>query len=143
MISLIQHAEFFKWQAVSPGKFFAEEKDALMEMQVHNAIVAFIGVEENDAVGSSKKKIVRAVRTLDSLARKLSVEAIVVYPFAHFPITLASPAFSVAAMQEIERGLKEASKGSYRVVRAPFGWHKKREEVVVGHAESVLFKEFR
>ncbi|AGB05119.1 threonyl-tRNA synthetase [Aciduliprofundum sp. MAR08-339] len=130
---LFIHADYIEFESKSKAMKDAEEIEKKRE-RYEECLVAFISMEEGDAgiVERAKNEIV-------DVAKKLNVERIVLYPYAHLSSKLAGPAEAIKVLKELENMLKD----QYEVHRAPFGWYKSFVISCKGHPLSELSKEIR
>ena len=142
---LLEHMSEFKWRIGMNGKLsFLDEDCAFKSGSALNCLVAYTAVETREVEKERVASIVRkASRNVHALASELGVNAVVVFPFAHFPVELAEAPQSVEALKKLEAEIALLSRGTYLVFRAPFGSHKIREGTVLGHPKAVLLRKFR
>ncbi|WP_457548912.1 threonine--tRNA ligase [Archaeoglobus sp.] len=124
---LLIHADYIEYEPKEKTKF-AEDCERRRE-RVEECLVAFISVEKGD-----EKVVDRAVEEIKEVAKKLNVDKVVVYPYAHLSSNLADPDTAVAVLKEIESKLSR----DFDVHRAPFGWYKAFKLYCKGHPLSEL-----
>jgi threonyl-tRNA synthetase len=131
---LLIHSDFIEYEARKKTAM-AEEGGVLKDSE-NEALTVFCAVESVDEedVGNV---VEQAVEEVAGTATRLSVESIVIYPYAHLSSDLARPDVAVAALRELETGLLASG---YRVKRAPFGWYKAFRISCKGHPLSELSK---
>ena len=129
---LLIHTDFIEYEAKKPTGM-AEETSVLKDSE-EEALAVFCAVEamdEDDLEGV----VEQALSEIGLVADKLSVEKIVVYPYAHLSNDLARPDAAVWALKALETGLHDAG---FQVKRAPFGWYKAFRISCKGHPLSEL-----
>lgn len=129
---LLIHTDFIEYEAKKPTGM-AEETSILKDSE-EEALAVFCAVEamdEDDLEGV----VEQALSEIGLVADKLSVEKIVVYPYAHLSNDLARPDAAVWALRALETGLHDAG---FHVKRAPFGWYKAFRLSCKGHPLSEL-----
>ncbi|MEB2837315.1 MAG: His/Gly/Thr/Pro-type tRNA ligase C-terminal domain-containing protein [Desulfurococcales archaeon] len=104
-----------------------EPPDPPSEESLGECLVVFVSVEEGDGLGEAERLVNDAV----SQARRVGVDCILLYPFAHLSSRLADPRRAYGLLVEAERLLRERWTG--RLARAPFGWYKSFRIHCVGH----------
>ena len=124
---LLIHSDYIEYEPKERTKF-AEDCD-VNRIRVDECLVSFISVERGDS-----EVVDRAVEEIEDVARKLNVDKIVVYPYAHLSSNLADPDTAVLILKEIEKKLKN----NFYVQRAPFGWYKSFKISCKGHPLSEL-----
>jgi threonyl-tRNA synthetase len=131
---LLIHSDFIEYEAKKKTGM-AEDARILKDSQ-EEALTVFSAVEsvdEDDIEGVVSQAVEEISRTAD----QLSVENIVIYPYAHLSSDLARPDAAVQALKMMEAGLQEVG---YNVKRAPFGWYKSFRISCKGHPLSELSK---
>ncbi|WP_456327377.1 threonine--tRNA ligase [Archaeoglobus sp.] len=124
---LLIHADYIEYEPKEKTKF-AEDCEPKRE-RVEECLVVFTSVEKGD-----EKVVDRAVEEIKDVAKKLNVDKVVVYPYAHLSSNLADPDTAVAVLKEIESKLSK----DFDVHRAPFGWYKAFKLSCKGHPLSEL-----
>ncbi|MBP1929766.1 threonyl-tRNA synthetase [Methanolinea mesophila] len=131
---LLIHSDFIEYEAKKKTGM-AEDARILKDSQ-EEALTVFSAVEsvdEDDIEGVVSQAVEEISRTAD----QLSVENIVIYPYAHLSSDLARPDAAVAALKLMETALQDVG---YNVKRAPFGWYKSFRISCKGHPLSELSK---
>ncbi len=131
---LLIHSDFIEYEA-KKRTGMAEETEVLKDSQ-EEALAVFCAVEavdEDDLEGV----VEQALAEIGLVADKLSVENIVIYPYAHLSSDLARPDAAVWALKAMETGLHDSG---FHVKRAPFGWYKAFRISCKGHPLSELSK---
>jgi len=124
---LLIHADYIEYEPKQKTKL-AEPCEPKRE-RVEECLVVFTSVEKGD-----EGVVDRAVEEIKDVAKKLGVNRIVVYPYAHLSSNLADADTAVSVLKEIEEKLK----GEFDVHRAPFGWYKAFKISCKGHPLSEL-----
>ena len=136
MKMLLIHAKEFGYRVKEKAIKEAEEIDKNKEsLEVENALVAYITVEEKDSRNIEAVSI-NAVNIILEQLNKVKATCVVIYPYAHLSSELASSNIAIATLKQIEELLKEKGVTTYR---APFGWYKEFVIKCYGHplAESL------
>ncbi len=130
---LFIHADYIEYEAreraIKNAENIVNKKERCDE-----CMVAFISVEEEDEL-----RIDRATIEIEDIAKKLNVDCIVLYPYAHLSNKLAPPDTAMRVLKDLEKRLKV----NYKICRAPFGWYKSFVISCKGHPLSELSKEIR
>ncbi len=130
---LFIHADYIEFESKSKAMKDAEKIEKKKE-RYEECLVVFTSVEEGDS-----NIVERAKEEIEDVAKKLSVERIVLYPYAHLSNKLASPSEALSVLRSLESMLGK----DYEVHRAPFGWYKSFVISCKGHPLSELSKEIR
>lgn len=131
---LLIHSDFIEFEAKKKTGM-AEEGQPLKGF-TEEALTVFCAVEavdEDDIPGV----VELAGGEISKTADQLSVENIVLYPYAHLSSDLARPDAAVGALKMLEHLLAEIG---FEVTRAPFGWYKSFRISCKGHPLSELSK---
>jgi threonyl-tRNA synthetase len=131
---LLIHTDFIEYEAKKPTGM-AEETDVLKDYQ-EEALAVFCAVESMDE-DDLEGVVEQALSEIGLVADKLSVENIVIYPYAHLSSDLARPDAAVWALKAMQTGLHDSG---FHVKRAPFGWYKAFRISCKGHPLSELSK---
>ncbi|WP_292409427.1 MULTISPECIES: threonyl-tRNA synthetase editing domain-containing protein [unclassified Methanoculleus] len=99
------------------------------EDRVDECVVLFSCVEKLDEQNPSHV-VASAVKNIIARLRKLKVNRVLIYPYAHLTSTLGSPECALAILKSLE---KELCSAAVDVKRAPFGWNKEFEIHSKGH----------
>ncbi len=129
---LFIHADYIEYESKEKALKSAEEIERKKE-RCDECLVAFISVEEGD-----ESVVDQAREEIEDVAKKLNVERIVLYPYAHLSNRLAAPDVAIRVLKDLESELQ-----GYEVCRAPFGWYKSFVISCKGHPLSELSKEIR
>ena len=131
---LLIHSDFIEYEAKK--KTGMAEETTLLSDRAEDALAVFCAVEavdEDDLEGV----VEQALAEIQLVADKLSVETIVVYPYAHLSSDLSRPDAAIWSLKALEEGLSEMG---FAVKRAPFGWYKSFTLSCKGHPLSELSK---
>ncbi|MEM0492166.1 MAG: threonyl-tRNA synthetase editing domain-containing protein [Acidilobaceae archaeon] len=102
-----------------------------------NCLIVFTTIEEGD----DDSVIWRASGDIVSHANRLSVNCILLYPYAHLSSSIAKPSDAYRLLRVLEEALRGVWSGV--LARAPFGWYKSFDISCIGHPLSELSREFR
>ncbi|MEM4699565.1 MAG: threonine--tRNA ligase [Candidatus Nezhaarchaeales archaeon] len=132
---LLIHADSFSYRVTSeaipsPEPIPPEGREA----SFGECLVAFAAVELADEADPPRAGEA-AAREAEGLARRLNVDTVVVYPYAHLSSSLASFDKALEALVAMEGALRRRG---LRVHRAPFGWYKAFSLSCKGHPLSEL-----
>jgi len=137
---LLIHAEEFEYEAREKAIDSAEELDGVKgSARVTNSLVAFVTVEGCDGKGL-EEVVGCAAREIADVAKRLNVNRVVVYPYAHLSPDLALPGVAVRALRRLAEELRGMG---YEVTRAPFGWYKRFTLKCYGHPLAELSRAVR
>jgi threonyl-tRNA synthetase len=121
------HADRMSYRANRRTKF-AEEietKDDSMD----DCVVLLSSVEKLDE--RNPGLVIEAAKDeVRDRLRKLKVNRVLIFPFAHLTSTLSAPDIALGILKGLEARLKETG---VEVKRAPFGWYKEYEIKSKGH----------
>ncbi|MGF3497713.1 MAG: threonine--tRNA ligase [Methanolinea tarda] len=129
---LLIHSDFIEFEAKQ--KTGMAEEDQPLKGFAEDALTVFCAVEsgdEDDMAGVVEQAGAEISKTAD----QLSVENIVLYPYAHLSSDLARPDAAVEALKMLEHLLVDIG---FEVKRAPFGWYKSFRLSCKGHPLSEL-----
>ncbi|HIP66777.1 MAG TPA: threonine--tRNA ligase, partial [Candidatus Nanopusillus sp.] len=131
---LFLHTDFIKVFPKQKAIKLAEQDPK--ELDVKDALVAFVSVEERDKISLAKE----LVKNIKDVATRVGVNRIVLYPYVHLTNKPAKPEIAYRLILESEQLLKREG---FEVYRAPFGWYKVLEMKVKGHPLSELSRIIR
>ncbi len=132
---LLIHADYMEYEVKKATKIAEEVNEDHKSGKVEEALVVFTAVEKGD----NEEVVNKAVEEITSIAKKLGVSRIVVYPYAHLSSNLSDPNTAVKVLKDMESKLS----GEFEVYRAPFGWYKAFKLSCKGHPLSELSRELR
>ncbi len=130
---LLLHADHIEYEATKKALKSAET-DVPLKGSNDNALVVFVSVEPGD-----EEVIEDVADDIVSQLRRLKINKVVVYPFAHLSSNLEKPWKAMEVLKKLEEFLKE--KG-VEVQRAPFGWYKRFTISVKGHPLAELSRRY-
>src|SRR2546428_4946236 len=110
------HSDFIEFEPVQKEIQQAEPAEK-KKQRFENILVLFTSVEEGDNEETAKK----AIEDVRDFLKKLKVNKVLIYPFAHLSRNLAKPNQALKIIDEMERRAKELKIETHR---APFGWTK-------------------
>lgn len=119
------HSDFIEYQPVQKEISRAEETGK-KEKRLEEVVVLFTAVEESD----DEAVVEKAVHEVKKFLKKLKVNQVLIYPYAHLSSKLASPAKALKLIKIMEVKAKESGLSTHR---APFGWTKKFTISIKGH----------
>jgi len=119
------HANFIEYKPVQKEIAMAEEAEK-KAIRLEEIVVLFTAVEEGDDTDVAKKAIDEA----QAFLKRLKVNRIVIYPYAHLSSNLAKPVEALKVVKAMELHAKEKDIETYR---APFGWNKQFTISIKGH----------
>jgi threonyl-tRNA synthetase len=119
------HSNFIVYKPVEK-EIAAAEPSEKKEMRLEELLVLFTAVEEGD----TQKVAQKSIDEVQGFLRKLGVNRILIYPYAHLSNRLATPSEALKVVKAME---SYASKLGIETFRAPFGWNKQFTISVKGH----------
>lgn len=119
------HSNFIQYKPIQKEIATAEEAEK-EEKQLEEIVVLFTAVEEGDNEAVAQK----AVDEVQAFLKKLKVNRILIYPYAHLSSNLAKPENALKIVKAMEAYAKEKGLETYR---APFGWNKQFTISIKGH----------
>jgi len=127
---LIFHGNL-SYKATEPVKISVREDAEEGEWETfENVLTVFCAIEASDE-GRLTEIVEKAANELHTVADRVKVKDIVLYPHAHiFPRKLGGPKFAVQMLQALS---EELDKRGYHVTRTPFGWYKAFKLECFGH----------
>ena len=137
MKCLIFHAEEFYYEVVERTSAAEEIGEEVGKRRLRECLVVFSAVEKEDEGKGEIPKI--AASEISKVAEELSVEEILIYPYAHLSPSLASPIEAVHILDEL---VKQIAEMGFNVSRAPFGYIKRFSLSIKGHPRAESFRSF-
>lgn len=137
MKCLIFHAEEFYYEVVERTSAAEEIGEEVGKRRLRECLVVFSAVEKEDEGKEEIPKI--AASEISKVAEELSVEEILIYPYAHLSPSLASPIEAVHILDEL---VKQIAEMGFNVSRAPFGYIKRFSLSIKGHPRAESFRSF-
>jgi threonyl-tRNA synthetase len=119
------HCKYIAYKPVKKEIKEAEEAEK-KESRIDDVIVLFTAVEKSD----DENVAAQAITQVKEFLGKLKVNRVLIYPYAHLSVDLASPSSALRVVKTMERVAQEAKIETYR---APFGWNKQFTISVKGH----------
>lgn len=119
------HSNYITYEPVKKEIDTAEETGK-EERRLDEVVVLFTAVEEGDNENVS----FHAIKEVKDFLKKLGVNKILIYPYAHLSSNLAKPALALKVLKAMEEKAKE---NKIETLRAPFGWNKKFTISIKGH----------
>ena len=119
------HSNFIQYKPIQKEIALAEEAEK-EEKQLEELVVLFTAVEKGD----NENVAIKAIDEVQAFLKKLKVNRILIYPYAHLSSNLASPAEALEIVKKMEICAKKIGLETYR---APFGWNKQFTVSVKGH----------
>ena len=110
------HSDFIEFEPIQKEIQQAEHVDK-KKQRFENILVLFTAVEQGDNEEIAKKSI----DDVNDFLKKLKINKILIYPFAHLSRNLAKPNHALKIIEEMEKHAKELKIETHR---APFGWNK-------------------
>jgi len=119
------HSNFIEYKPIQKEISAAEEVEK-KAVRLEEIVVLFTAVEEGDNIGVAEK----AVEEIFAFLKKLKVNRILIYPYAHLSSKLAKPSEAIKIVKAMESFAKEKGIETFR---APFGWNKQFTISIKGH----------
>ncbi len=119
------HTNFIEYKPVQKEIAIAEETEK-KEKRLEEIVVLFTAVESGDNEAVAEK----AIDEVQAFLKKLKVNRILIYPYAHLSSSLAKPTEALKIVKAMEAQAKNSKIETYR---APFGWNKQFTISVKGH----------
>ncbi len=115
---LLLHTDYIEYEAKQKALDSAQELEA-MEDRLDEALAVFVAVEQGDE-SDIDAVVDNAAREIRDVASKVSVDSVMLYPYAHLATDLAG----IQAAQEALAQLHDRLADDFTVKQAPFGWYK-------------------
>lgn len=119
------HSDFIEYKPIQKEIANAEEAEK-KPVRLEEIVVLFTAVEEGDDDTVAQKAIDEA----HAFLKKLKVNRVIIYPYAHLSSNLAKPTEALKIVKAMEAYAKEKKIETYR---APFGWNKQFAISIKGH----------
>ena len=119
------HVDYVEYEPIQPEAKIYEETER-KKYRVEDALLLLTCVEEDDDPSIAQ----RVVEDVVEFMEKLRIDRLVIYPYAHLSVKLASPSKAIEILKKIG---DEAERRGIEVHRAPFGWNKRLIIAVKGH----------
>jgi threonyl-tRNA synthetase len=134
---LFIHSDFMEYEVREKTKFADELSPEEAKGKAEEVLVAFLTVEKEDE-GQIEESAEAAVEEILTTAEKVSVNNVMLYPYAHLSSTIAGPAHAKRALELIGERLREQG---FEVTTSPFGWYKAFVLSCKGHPLAESFRE--
>ena len=138
MRTLYLHAKQFMYKPQQHVKGVPRDEVSTEERRFTDTLVVFTTIERGDW-DQREEKIDTLIRDIKTHLERISVEEIVLYPYAHLSEELEEPRKAFRFLKYLENRLKEEG---IKVHRAPFGWYKEFSIHVYGHPLAELSRRF-
>jgi len=128
------HSNFIEYKPVKKEIAVAEP----YEKKTHRfdeLVVLFIAIEDGDSIPLTHE----AMKEVRTSLKRLKVNKILLYPYAHLSNNLAEPAIAFNLLKNMEKHAKEMGIETYRT---PFGWCKQFTISIKGHPLAEQFRVF-
>ncbi|MCS7105890.1 MAG: threonine--tRNA ligase [Candidatus Aenigmarchaeota archaeon] len=119
------HTDFIEYEPIKKEIAQAEEAEK-KKVKLEEILVLLTCVEEGDNEEVARK----AIEETKEFLKKLKLNRILIYPFAHLSSSIAKPSDALRIIKEMEEYSK---KSGIETFRAPFGWNKALQIKVKGH----------
>jgi len=119
------HSNYIEYKPIQKEIAIAEKADKEAK-RLEEIVVLFTAIEEGDDEAVAKK----AIEEVKSFLKKLKVNRILIYPYAHLSSNLAKPSEALKVVKAMEAYAKAEGIETYR---APFGWNKQFTISIKGH----------
>ena len=119
------HVDYVEYEPIQPEAKIYEEVEK-RRYRIEDALLLLTCVEEDDDPSLAQRVVDDAIEFLE----KLKIDKLVIYPYAHLSVKLASPSKAIEILKKIG---EEAERRGIEIHRAPFGWNKKLIIAVKGH----------
>jgi len=137
---LFIHSDYLEYEVKEEAIPSAEDvAEGDRRVKVDEVLVVFCSVEGRDEEDEGRV-IEEAVSEVIDVAKRINVNNIVLYPYAHLSSELSRPEVAIRVLRGVEDGLKERG---FNVKRAPFGWYKAFSLRCKGHPLSELSRVIR
>jgi len=113
---LQMHADWVEYEPIRKEISMAEEVEK-KKYRLEEVLVLFVCVEDGDREQFAKN----AVGDIKEFLKKIKINKILIYPFAHLSRNLAKPEVALKIIKDME---SLGKKVGIEVYRAPFGWNK-------------------
>ena len=119
------HVDYVEYEPIQPEAKIYEEAEK-RRYRIEDALLLLTCVEEDDDPSLAQRVVDDAIEFLE----KLKIDKLVIYPYAHLSVRLASPSKAIEILKKIG---EEAERRGIEIHRAPFGWNKRLIIAVKGH----------
>ena len=130
-------AKRFRWKAFE--RTLADAAEQQDEVEVHDAVVAFVHVELTDADAARAESVFRqALKHLKWLANKRELRTIVLHSFTHLGGESAEPSAAHDLLMRLAERLRDTG---YATHITPFGWFNEWDLSVYGESLAKVWKQ--
>ena len=130
-------AKRFRWKPFE--RTLADAADAVDEVEVHDAVVAFLHVERGDTDAERDGSVFRqTLKHLKWLANKRDLRTVVLHSFTHLGGDSADPTAAHALLTRLAERLRETG---YATHVTPFGWFNEWDLSVHGESLAKVWKQ--
>ena len=119
------HVDYVEYEPIQPEAKIYEEVER-KKYRIEDALLLLTCVEEDDDPSLAQKVVNDVIEFME----KSKINRLVIYPYAHLSVKLASPSKAIEILKKIR---EEAEKRGIEIHRAPFGWNKRLIIAVKGH----------
>ncbi len=133
---LLIHSDYLRYQVKNKTPVAEDIDDDMRKGAMEECLSVFTSVEKSDE-GRVKEVVREGAEVIRDTAEKVSVDRIMLYPYAHLSPNLSDPKTAV----EVMKGLEGELVNYYTVKRSPFGWYKAFQLSCKGHPLSELSRE--
>ncbi|RMG44451.1 MAG: hypothetical protein D6723_19325 [Acidobacteria bacterium] len=123
------HVDHFRSEVTERGRSRVIEDPEEKVVSVDEALVILSCVERADEISPSSV-VRRAVEEIETMARQLKVDTLVIHSFAHLFAELARPSTALSVLKELADQLRRRG---FTVHRTPFGWFNTLDLRAKGH----------
>ncbi len=119
------HSNFIEYKPVKKEATIVEKAEKKLK-RLEEIVVLFTSVEEEDNESVAEN----AIDEINNSLKKLKVNRVLIYPYAHLSSNLAKPRKALGVLKVMEKCAKDSGIETYRT---PFGWCKQFSLSIKGH----------
>lgn len=119
------HSNFIEYKPVEKEATIVEKAEKKLK-RLEEIVVLFTSVEEEDNESVAEN----AIDEINNSLKKLKVNRVLIYPYAHLSSNLAKPRKALGVLKVMEKYAKDSGLETYRT---PFGWCKQFSLSIKGH----------
>lgn len=134
---LLLHSNYFKYKVTDETPVAEEIDEKMKEKEIGESLVVFVTIESNDELDFDYA-INEGSNNIEEVAKKVNVNNIMLYPYAHLSSDLGSKDSAIKILEGIKENLNNKK---FDVQRSAFGWYKSFEIETKGHPLSELSRE--
>ena len=120
MKMLFIHCSHFSYLTTKATQISEDIQDGCKSCALKDVLVIFITTEKYD-IKNSEKIIEKSIEEINIMTKRLGVNNLAIFPFAHLSEETSNPYISNKIIKELYKRIK--SRG-YSVDKVPFGWEK-------------------